>query len=258
MATMQSSRKRATPTTNNLSIACSEIPIGEVATKLVAPTWPLGPTTTKLTTIFNESFSGCANPLADGDLGWAVTLGSPACSTSACLGAGAGLVAQNTDWTIQRRVDTSALSGDVQLCFTIGHINATDATEGVGASIDVGDGAGWQRVGGGSIYRAPDAQCPEICFSLSAESTAAAHNPSLGIEISARSTAANISTLVDDIRVSGVESCDGAAFTTLSSITDAGEFTITNTGSQALTAQVNCTFSGAGEHNIANAMVRLD
>jgi hypothetical protein len=207
--------------------------------------------------VFEETFAGCPDPITEGFHGWSVTRGSPRCSTTACSGGGQGAVAEGSEWRLVRHVDTTSLSGGVDVCFQVGHVAATDVTERVSVRIDVGDGTGWRRAGGGSLYRAAANQCQEICFNLSAESPAAAHNPDLVVEIQVESSALGIQTMIDDVRIAGVQSCAGDAFASVGPVIDAGggafEVAVSRQASQARTAQLTCTWSDGAQRNIASA-----
>jgi hypothetical protein len=213
-------------------------------------------------TVFDETFTGATDPIAEGFHGWSITEGVPRSSNAACAGAGQGAVAEGAEWSLARHIDTSTLSGGVELCLLVGHVAAIDVTERISVRIDTGNGAGWRRAGRGSLYRAAANQCQEICFNLSAASPAAAHNPDLQLEISATSTAVGIKTLIDDVRVSGVQSCDGDAFVSVGPLSDVGgdafELTVSNERAQPLTAQLTCTWSLGAHRNIASAPVRLE
>lgn len=213
--------------------------------------------------VFREDFAGCPDPIPEGFHGWSIVEGAPRCAPAggACSGRGEGALVQGAEWALRRVVDTSTLSGAVQACFFVGHVAANDTTESVAVSIDVGDGAGWRRAGRGSLYRAPDSQCQEICFNLSAVHPAAAHNPALGLRVELASTAAGIATMIDDIRISGRQSCADDALVSTGPVTAAGtgafDVAITR-GAQPVTAQLTCTWDAGAERHVAATQVRLE
>jgi len=104
-----------------------------------------------------EDFTGCPDPFTDGWGGWQVT-GTINCTAPAppwdCYDASERIWVENNTGSIATIVDTSALTGDVELCFFFG-----DDGNDAGKSLDVTfttDGTTWQDAWNFSGEQDPD------------------------------------------------------------------------------------------------------
>lgn len=197
--------------------------------------------------VFSEDFETCTDRVREGWNGWTVT-GRPECSPSACQGSGQGVIADDEEWTLSRTVDTSSLAGGVQVCVNAGNVGATSEDLRLWLDVDVGDGSGWTTVDHGSIYRAEDNECETICFGLSHLGPRVAGNPALGVRLSVSSPQASWLQLLDDITVSGLSSCDGSSFVSMSPIAETSgdlySMTIENLTDDILNARIRCSWNG--------------
>jgi hypothetical protein len=199
------------------------------------------------TRIYLETFTGCLNPITSGWNGWTVT-GTPNCpGTWACPGPSTSPSAQAVDesWTLERSVDTTAVDGEVTLCFSLGDSNGGTS---LSVDFDARGGAGWQTAWSQSGNLGPDSTCRKICVNLSRINPAVSRNPGLGLRFRLDSNVGGGTGyyVLDDIEVWGGVFCNGSSHLTLGPISETGggfySTTATDTTSTPLTADVTCSW----------------
>jgi len=199
-------------------------------------------------TIFTEDFTGCSLTIPDGWNGWQA-ISNPRCNGSwHCPSPSTVPAAFANDewWALARTVDTTALGGDVTLCFRAGDYNSGDHIE---VMIDT-DGAGsWE----GAWYErgsiGPDGECREICVTLSDINPDANRNPFLGLQFEVNSNWSvydNGYYMLDDISVAGAVFCDGAGIADVGAITETAdgfyEFSVSNMTGGMMSPWIHCSW----------------
>ena len=189
---------------------------------------------------FTEDFTGCPDPLTTGWGGWTVT-DTVNCTAAGfdCYDASERIWVENNTGSISTLVDTSALTGDVELCFFFG-----DDGNDAGKSLDVTfttDGTTWQDAWNFSGEQDPDQTCREVCVNLTDIDPLAAGNPTLGLQFDLYSGRDPI--YVDQITVTGADVCDAAGVVDLSTLTDNTDGTYTFTAQDVAGTPVNVTIT---------------
>ena len=199
-------------------------------------------------TIFSENFSGCpGGVIPDNWNGWAVT-GSPACpGTWNCGGSGNSAQSSGNRWVITRNVDTSAVDGDVILCFSIGD-TAAGAGDSVLVEFDSGDGGGWKTAWSQMGNLGGDGTCGRICVDLSLLDSGVAMNPSVGLRFTVE-TAAGHQINLDDISLSGAVYCNAGGIVSIGAVSDNGggfySFSVSDTFGKQLSTRISCIWDGS-------------
>jgi len=191
-------------------------------------------------TALTEDFTGCPDPFTDGWGGWTVT-GTVNCTAPAfvCYDDSERIWVENNSASISTVVDTSALTGDVELCFFFGD-DGNDAGKSLGVTFTT-DGTIWQDAWNFSGEQDPDQTCREVCVNLSDIDPLAARNPALGLQFDLYSGRDPI--YVDQITITGAEVCDAAGVVDLSTLTDNTDGTYTFTAQDVAGTPVNVTIT---------------
>jgi hypothetical protein len=193
-------------------------------------------------TVLTEDFTGCNDPL-DGASGWAVT-GTVNCTVEGfdCFDASERVWVEGNSGTITRWVDTSALTGDVVLCFFYG-----DGGADGGKSLEVQfstNGTDWLVAWDHSGDQRPDNSCHEVCVNLTDLDPLTAGNPTLGIMFDL--TSGRDPIYLDHITLRGAEACDAAGIVDLSTLTDNSDgtytFTAQDTAGTPVDVSITCTW----------------
>jgi hypothetical protein len=191
---------------------------------------------------FSEDFTNCPATLTDGWNGWSVT-GTPACDAGDCTGEGLEITA-SADWTIEHTVDTSALTDQVNLCWSVGDTLLAVVQD---FEVEINAGTIWKSAywnAGNIMY---GAGCDRICRDLAALDPAAAGNPDLRIRFSAIGSAGSV--YIDDISVSGPDLCDATGLIQSGAVTPVAsdyEVNVTNPGGTPYQVMLECRWTGAG------------
>jgi hypothetical protein len=162
-----------------------------------------------------EDFSGCPATLPDGWNEWSIT-GTVRCDAGPCTGESLESRMLSGEWAIEHAVDTSALTGEVNLCWTVGDSPGALARL-FEVEFDTGAGTGWQPAyqNAGKIKYGGD--CDEICRNLAALDPAAAGNSNLKIRFHLDDLSGTI--YLDDIVVSGPKRCDATGLLQAGAVT---------------------------------------
>jgi hypothetical protein len=193
-------------------------------------------------TALTADFTGCADPLASGWGGWLVN-GTIHCTAPAfdCHDASERVWVQNGTGTLSRFVDTTALTGDVVLCFFYG-----DDGAGAQKSLDVAfttNLVDWQTAWSHSGDQGPDQTCQEVCVNLTDLDPAAAGNPTLWLSFDLYGGADPV--YLDHITLKGAEVCDAAGAVDLSVLTDNANGTYTFTAQDTAGIPLDITITCA-------------
>lgn len=172
------------------------------------------------TTLFTEDFSTCStgSDIADGWNGWSVTAAAATlqclteCSSNVALGMRSAV-------TMSHAVDTTAVDGDVRLCFDVGD-RAADAGEWITVSFDAG--TGWQEAWRWDDDLGTDGSCASVCVVLSDIDPAVALNPDLVIRFELVSNHVNDHLYIDDVLVDGATFCPAGSAASISGLADLG------------------------------------
>ena len=192
---------------------------------------------------FFEDFAGCPATLTDRWNEWNVT-GSVACGPGDCNGEGLEINA-TADWTLEHAVDTSALTGQVNLCWSVGDTILANVDEFL-VQFDTGTGT-WQDAywnAGNIMY---GTGCDRICRDLAAIDPAAAGNPDLKVSFTAQGSAGSV--YIDDISVSGPDRCDATGLIQAGAVTPGTSdyrVDVTNTSGIPYQVMLECRWDGAG------------
>jgi hypothetical protein len=193
---------------------------------------------------FSEDFTGCPATLADGWNNWGVT-GTPTCGPGDCNGESLEITAA-ADWTIEHTVDASALTGQVNLCWSVGD-TLLAVVQNFEVQFDTNNGDGWQTAywnAGNIMY---GSGCDRICRDLTAFDPTAAGNPDLRVRFSAAGSAGSV--YIDDISVSGQDRCDAFSLIQAGAVTplpnDYG-VDVTNPSGIPYQVMLECRWEGAG------------
>ncbi|HUU00415.1 MAG TPA: MopE-related protein [Myxococcota bacterium] len=196
--------------------------------------------TTRL--VFEEHFDSCPLNLSDGYNGWTIVGNQVRCESYRCVND--GLHNDQDSWAIEHAVDTSALAGPVNLCWTMGGEPNTDAL----VAVEFNTGTGWQPAYSSSAGLTLQDECLMMCIDLASIDPAAASNPDLLIRFTVDSL--NNYVLLDDITVGGDARCDSANTLQTSPITEqAGQYwlDVDNLGGKNYPVQVECSLSVGGQ-----------
>ena len=198
----------------------------------------------------SEDFTGCPATLAGGWNGWNI-IGTVACGPGDCTGEGLELTAGD-DWAIERAVDASALTGQVNLCWSVGD-TLLAAVQNFEVEFDTNNGDGWQPAywnAGNIMY---GSGCDRICRDLAALDPTAAGNPDLRIRFSAQGSAGSV--YIDDISVSGPDLCDATGLIQAGALTPGAsdyQVNVDNPGGIPYQVMLECRWDGAGPEAAAS------
>ncbi len=198
--------------------------------------------TTRL--VFEEQFDSCPLYLPGDYNGWTIAGDQIRCENYGCVSD--GLHNDRDNWAIEHPVDTSSLSGPVNLCWTMGAEPNTDASLSV--EFNTGGSADWQTAyfsdGGLTLQN----ECVKMCVDLAAIDPAAAGNPALLIRFTIDSLDKYV--LLDDISVGGDERCSGANRLQTGQVVEQGNhyyLDIDDLGGKNYPVQVECSISVGGQ-----------
>jgi len=199
-------------------------------------------------TAFEETFSGCPDPIPDGWNGWTVT-GSPICPGFECSGGEGdafGAESNGSGWTMEHAVDTSELGGDVHLCFDLGESGAGNG-ESVTVEFSTDGGMGWQTAWEQDGDMTVDGRCARICVDLSGMDISVRKNAGVRIRFTVESN--NRPVDIDDIVVRGAVYCNAGTDLVVGAAEETPspgryELLVENADGGQLSALVTCTWDG--------------
>jgi len=192
---------------------------------------------------FFEDFTGCPATLTDRWNDWDVT-GTVACDAGDCNGEGLEIQA-TSNWTIEHAVDASALTGQVNLCWSVGDTLLGNVDNFL-AQFDTGTGT-WQDAywnAGNIMY---GSGCDRICRDLALLDPAAAGNPDLKVRFIAQGSAGSV--FIDDISVSGPDRCGATGLIQAGAVTPGTndyQVDVTNSSGTPYQVMLECRWDGAG------------
>jgi hypothetical protein len=193
---------------------------------------------------FSEDFANCPATLTDRWNDWDVT-GTVSCGAGDCTGEGLEIQAGD-NWTIEHAVDTSALTGQVNLCWSVGD-NLLAVVQTFEVQFDTNNGDGWQPAywnAGNIMY---GSGCDRICRDLALLDPTAAGNPDLKVRFTAQGSAGSV--YIDDISVSGPDRCDANGLIQTGALTpQPNDYSVDVSNPSGIPYQVmlECRWSGAG------------
>jgi hypothetical protein len=200
-------------------------------------------------TVFTEDFDPCpvTDPIPSGWNGWTISTvppgDGPACLTVCTGGSAGGVRAENEQLSMSHVVDTSAVDGDVRLCFFVGD-DHSDAGEWISVWMDAGGGT--TEVWYWDTQWGTDGACGKVCVGLSDVDPRAARNPGLVVGFTIASNSTGDRVFIDDVVVDGAVYCAGTGSVTAGPISEVGgglySFPLTDVAGVPMGATAVCTW----------------